>query len=76
MIFGEGKDEEIKKYVDGVFAKGGFLARYFQPVIISESARLSGLIPGIQALEPQLENRLKFDDNHSGALSFSGKGEN
>jgi len=33
MIFGEGKDEEIKKYVDGVFAK--------------------------------------FDDNHSGALSFS-----
>ena len=52
MIFGEGKDEEIKKYVDGVFAKGGFLARYFQPVIILQSARLSGLIPGIHALEP------------------------
>ena len=26
MIFGEGKDEEIKKYVDGVFAKVGFHA--------------------------------------------------
>ena len=29
MIFGEGKDEEIKKYVDGVFAKAGFLAVFF-----------------------------------------------
>ena len=30
MIFGEGKDEEIKKYVDGVFAKGGFLDAFSQ----------------------------------------------
>ena len=30
MIFGEGKDEEIKKYVDGVFAKGGFLVVFSQ----------------------------------------------
>ena len=29
MIFGEGKDEEIKKYVDGVFAKVGFHATIF-----------------------------------------------
>ena len=29
MIFGEGKDEEIKKYVDGVFAKVGFQATIF-----------------------------------------------
>ena len=41
MIFGEGKDEEIKKYVDGVFAKASFLVRYFHPAIISQSARLS-----------------------------------
>ena len=30
MIFGEGKDEEIKKYVDGVFAKGRFLDAFSQ----------------------------------------------
>ena len=39
MIFGEGKDEEIKKYVDGVFAKAGFLAVFFfHKVIISRGA--------------------------------------
>ena len=34
LIFGEGRDDDIKNYVDGVF--------------------------------------LKFDENHSGALTFSG----
>ena len=48
MIFGEGKDEEIKKYVDGVFAKEGFLVGYFYKMIISQSAGLIWVIPGIQ----------------------------
>ena len=38
MIFGEGKDEEIKKYVDGVFAKEGFLVVFFHKVIIAPGA--------------------------------------
>ena len=42
MIFGEGKDEEIKKYVDGVFAKAGFLVGYFHKVRILQIARLPG----------------------------------
>ena len=50
MIFGEGKDEEIKKYVDGVFAKVGFHDHFYLTGLICTFAndKISFWLSGVK----------------------------